>query len=186
MEVDRVGDVTSTGDPNVRGDESTTRTIRQQVPILHAGAADAESVARPHERERRIVGRHVDGETVADERDRGAVRSRSGSAPASSTGTRATSETGASWSPRTTRTVMPKPPSTYVDGSSAGEIVSIRKPDLGGEPRDHRVEIGTTDHRLDPRPTWCTAAWHQCTRFGCVDRHAEWCISVWRGRAVRP
>ena len=134
VEVHGVGDVAAAGDADVRGDEPAAAAIGQEVAVLHAGATDAEPVVvvglgRPDERERRRVVGQVDRRPSCDEVDAGPVRcgqrlSRPArSAPASDEVPGHVTICCARPGSR-----APGPERMYVDGSSAGEIVSMRSP----------------------------------------------------------
>ena len=88
----------------------------------------------------------------------------------------------AGYTPRPKRRARPIAAVTRAGDSVPGQHVSStgRRPARSSrsatrprrEPPDHRGQIGTGDHGLDPRPTWCTGAWHQCTRSS-VERHLD-------------
>ncbi len=90
--------------------------------------------------------------------------------------------------PATTRTAMPCPVSTYVAGSSAGEIVSMRSPTsvVKNSTIAARSVHATTVSIRDQPGASVPGTNAPGPRLGCtVDGHLDGVISVWRGRAGR-
>ena len=99
VKVHLVGHRAGVGDADVRGDEPSALTTRQQVAVQHPGTADAPAG----------VGEPAESRT-----------------PARAVARRASP--GHSASPLTRRTVIPSPSSRATAGSSAGEIIRTAKP----------------------------------------------------------